>query len=206
MAELRHDKGSAFEQRLLQHAHSIADYGDILLVGDHYFSDSEDDQDLMQYCSRLAKACAGSYLGSTAPSLLDLAIATDPEIKPVGAKDVLLSCPRYLLRLPYGDKREPLDTFSFEECPNLPQTHELLWGNPAFLCARVLIRNQLKQEEARFYFDDIPAFSFEQDGEPRLQPGTERVLTENQINALLSQGIIALIGFHRRPGVRLAIF
>ncbi|MBS3955468.1 MAG: type VI secretion system contractile sheath large subunit [Methylomicrobium sp.] len=50
-------------------------------------------------------------------------------------KPCCVAYPRYLLRLPYGNKRNPVDTFDFEECSIIPQPEELLWGHPAFLCS-----------------------------------------------------------------------
>jgi predicted component of type VI protein secretion system len=122
----------------------------------------------------------------------------------ISADKVMLAYPRYLLRLPYGSKHDPIEAFEFEECPAIAQSDELLWGNPAFLCTHILIRTrQGKEREEHYYFSDIPAFTFDHDGEQMLQPGTEALLNETQANALLSRGVIPLIGFRQRQGIRL---
>ncbi len=211
MLELKKES-SAFEQKLMSHAQSGEGEQDILLIGDYCFSDSEIDRDLLVFCSKLAKACDGFFLGGANKSLIKNYISGESEnvqdwsqyLNDICADRVMLSYPRYLLRLPYGNKRDPIEAFEFEECSVIPLSEELLWGNPAFVCARVLIRtSQGQKAEEHFYFNDIPAFSIDQDGEQVLQPGTETLLNETQANALLSKGIMPLIGFRLRQGIRL---
>ena len=211
VAELR--KGSrVFEQKLLQHAQSGDSGQDILLIGDYCFSDSADDRGLLMYCSQLAKACEGCFLGGADISLIENSILGRSEnlrswakyLNEISADRVILAYPRYLLRLPYGNKRDPIEALEFEECLANPQSDELLWGNPAFMCARFLIKtSQGDKNEDQLYFSDIPAFSIDQNGEQILQPETETLLNVTQANALLSQGITPLIGFRQRQGIRL---
>lgn len=204
--------GDRFAQTLLQHIQAGDGEQDVLLVGDYRFSDSADDKDLLGFCSRLAKACDGRFLGGVEPSLLESLLTGGAENaqnwlayrREICADHVMLAAPRFLLRLPYGNKRDPLEAFAFEECSNIPRANELLWGNPAFLCARALIEAAQGQAgEAGFFFDDVPAFSYQQDGEPKLQPATEVVFNEAQANLLVSQGVMPVIGFHQRRGIRL---
>jgi type VI secretion system ImpB/VipA family protein len=202
----------AFEQQLLQHVQSGDDEQDVLLIGDYGFSNNADDRDLLAFCSQLANRCAGRFLGFADKSLIDSFIVAEPEnpqhwadyLKETRSDKVILAYPRYLLRLPYGQQRDPLEAFEFEECSDIPQTEELLWGNPAFLCARVLsIASQGSTSDDPFFFGDIPAVTFIQDGESILHPSVETLINEAQANSLLSRGIVPLIGFRRRQGVRL---
>lgn len=211
LAELRKDSGT-FEQRLLQHVQSGDGEQDIILIGDYCFSSSVDDRDLLTYCSRLAKICGGCFLSGADISLLEDSISAESGsvqnwtqyLKEISADRVILAYPRYLLRLPYGNRRDPIEAFEFEECSVTPQTNELLWGNPAFICARVLIKtSQGHKNEDQAYFGDVPAFTFDHNGEHILQPGTEILLNETQANALLAKGITPLIGFRQRQGIRL---
>lgn len=208
-----HRQGSrTFEQTLLQHVRSGDGEQDVVLIGDYYFSDSADDRELLGFCSRLAEACEGDFLGAAGRELIENAILGAAEnllnwreyLKQICADRLVAPYPRYLQRLPYGTKREPIEALAFEECSDIPLSDELLWGNPAFLCARVLIRNRQEQPaDEPYFFSDIPAFAFDRDGEQALQSGTEIVLNEAQANALLSQGITPLLGFRQRQGVRL---
>ena len=49
-----------------------------------------------------------------------------------------LFMPRFLLRQPYGKSSDPIETFPFEELPAKPEHQSYLWGNPVFLCGRLL--------------------------------------------------------------------
>jgi predicted component of type VI protein secretion system len=160
----------------------------------------------------LAETCGADFLGAAGPGLIENTVFYQAEnfgnwgqyLKQIRADRIVLAYPRYLQRLPYGAKREPIEALAFEECSDIPRSDELLWGNPAFLCARVLIRNrQGQQTDEPCFFDEIPTFAFDRDGEQVLQPGTETVLNEAQANALVSQGITPLLGFRQRQGVRL---
>src|SRR5205823_5661158 len=44
-----------------------------------------------------------------------------------------LACPRFLLRLPYGAKTEPVDCFDFEEFTPKTGLRGMLWGHPAVI-------------------------------------------------------------------------
>ena len=211
LAELR--KGShSFEQILLNHVQSNDEVQDVLLIGDYSFSDSDDDKDTLRYCSQLAKASGGSFLGGAGEALIESSILGDSAnvkswaqyLNDINSDRVILAYPRYLLRLPYGNKRDPIDAFEFEECSAIPQLEELLWGSSAFICARFLIKtSQGDTSQEQLYFSDIPVFSFDQDGEKVLQPATDVLLNEAQANALLSKGISPLLGFRQRSGARL---
>lgn len=182
-----------FTQKLLHHSQTAEPEQDVLLLGDFSFSASGSDDALLDYCTSLAAACAGQFLAAVDQSFLQrsanagLCYAENPNL--------MLTYPRYLVRLPYGDKRDPIESFAFEECQAIPQAGELLWGNPAFLLARAMLRIAADETAAEAqFFGDIPAFS----GGPKLQPAVEMVLTEAQANAVLAQGILPLIGYQQR--------
>ena len=201
-----------FEQRLMEHIQSGDGEKKVLFVGDFEFAGSADDNEFLSLCSHLASACRALFLSAVDHVLIENVIlgASDDArtwkqyCSQINAGNVILAYPRYLLRLPYGNKRNPIELLALEECSTVPQSDELLWGNPAFLLARVFVRaSQVQNIEDAFYFNDIPCFTYEIEGEQRLQGGTQRVLTEAQANTLLSRGIVPAIGYHQRQGVRL---
>ena len=49
-----------------------------------------------------------------------------------------LALPRVLLRLPYGQKTDPVESFAFEEMPGGRDPEAYLWGNPAYACVRLI--------------------------------------------------------------------
>ncbi|WP_347986810.1 type VI secretion system contractile sheath large subunit [Methylomonas sp. AM2-LC] len=198
--------GHAFTQKLFEHMQSGDTEQDVLLISDYYFSVQTEDLGLLKFLSGLAASCQATFIAAAASALFT---SESQQVWPkllqeIDAEQVVLAYPRYLIRMPYGAKREPVESFVLEEAGVVPNTQELLWANPAFLCARLLVRTsggQANNDAA--YFQDIPAFSYPQDGEQRLQAGTETVLTEMQANALLANGFTPVIGFTQRKGVRL---
>jgi len=201
-----------FEQNLMAHIRTGDGEQEVLLVGDFEFSDSAGDKEFLNLCSRLANNCGAFFLGAVDRVLIENVTSASSEntqkwkqyCDQIYADHVILAYPGYLLRLPYGNKRDPIEALAFEECSSIPQLNELLWGNPAFLLARVFLRaSQAQDNEEIFYFSDIPCFSYEIDGEQKLQSATQVMLTEKQANALLSQGIMPVIAYHQRQGVRL---
>lgn len=202
----------AFVRQLLSHAQDSDDQAELLVVGDFGFNDSADDKSLLVFCSQLAAAGGGHFLAGAEPALVAGLLAEDTDTirnwtefrRETAFDNLILAYPRYLLRLPYGATRDPLEAFAFEECSVIPKPDELLWGSPAFLCARALIRMAGAENAADLYFfSDTPAFTYPRDDEQILQPATESVLNEKQANFLLSHGIVPLICFRQRQGVRL---
>ncbi|WP_341326138.1 type VI secretion system contractile sheath large subunit [Methylotuvimicrobium sp. KM2] len=207
-----HEGGSEFKERLLAHVQLDDEERDVLLISDFSFTGSVEDAELLKFLSASARACGGCFLGAADQSLIDSAIFGESQKdgdwaryrSEINADSVVLAYPRYLLRLPYGLKLDPIETLAFEECSEVPVRNELLWGNPALLCARALIR--MTEEDSTdnvVLMSDVPVFSYTLDDEPVLQPGTETLLNETQVNVLLSKGITPLIGFRQRQGVQL---
>ncbi|AMK78048.1 MULTISPECIES: type VI secretion system contractile sheath domain-containing protein [Methylomonas] len=200
--------GESVVQRLQQHMQTGDGEQDVLFVADYLFSDNVDDKTLLGFCADLATKCGAGFLAGAGDGLAVAAMQNAADWlayrREIQADSVILAYPRVLMRLPYGSKRDPLESLAFEECANIPQTDELLWGNPAFLAARVLLRAAQDDATAeQFFFADVPAFSYELDGEQVLQPATEVVLNEAQANNLLAQNIMPVVGYRQRQGLRL---
>lgn len=211
LTELRDDDAS-LRQSLSEHIQLGDGEQQVLLIGDYRFGDGRDDNELLGLCSRLADACNAYFLTAAEKSLIEKVLSAgsnDPQfwkryLAAVNVDRIMLAYPGYLLRLPYGAKRDPIDTLPFEECLDWPEAGDLLWGNAAFLGARTLMRGSLSSvSEGPGFFSDVPCFTRAKDGEQQLQPGAEMVLTESQAHTLLTHGIMPVIGYHQRQGVRL---
>ena len=196
------DQDGEFEQRLLEHIRAGDGEQEVLLVGDLWLGVGDDS---LAASGRLADACGACFIAGADPASVSDALTAQggaSSRQAAGSKvaeRLVLAYPRYLQRLPYGGKRDPLQSFAFEECPDQPGETDLLWANPAFICARALVADSLQPAS----FDDTPAFSFVDDGEQVLQPGTETVLSEAEANALLAQGVTPVLGGRHRQGIRL---
>jgi type VI secretion system protein ImpC len=193
--------------KIQQHLRLGDDEQDVLILTDLLFHDQSDSLALLQACQTLAEKVNAYFLAGIDASLLQALteISKKQNNAQVMPDSCLLTYPRYLQRLPYGLNYEPIDKFAFEESSVPPQNIELLWSSSAFILARALMRMQEQEATFALQFNDIPVFSFDDQGESRLQPATEQVLTEPEANAILSAGLIPLIGFHQRQGLRLLL-
>lgn len=123
-----------------------------------------------------------------------------------------LVAPRVLLRLPYGRRGEPIGAFAFEEFPGgIPEHEHLLWGTGS-LAAALLIGRAFSARGWAFEpgdereLGDLPAYSFERDGEAELQPCAEHALGEQAGQALLAAGLMPLLSHRHRNAATLLRF
>lgn len=119
-----------------------------------------------------------------------------------------LAMPRFLLRLPYGEKTDRVESFDFEEMPGAPAHQEYLWGNPAFACVQVLadaFANEGWQMRPGAYaeIDGLPLHVYEAGDEKQVKPCAEVLLTDRDIDWILDQGYMALASIRDRDAVRL---
>jgi type VI secretion system protein ImpC len=129
-----------------------------------------------------------------------------PEARWIG-----LAMPRFLLRLPYGKRTDPVESFDFEEMPGVPNHQQYLWGNPAFACVELLAEafaNDGWEMRPGAYneIDRLPVHIYEAEGEKCAKPCAEVLLTERDIEWILEQGYMALASIRGRDAVRLVRF
>lgn len=124
------------------------------------------------------------------------------------ARWIGLAAPRVLLRRPYGHRSDPIDAFAFEEVAAAPAHDELLWGSPALALLLLLGRGCSAQGRDFEPADerelaDLPAVTFDADGERRLVPCAERLLGEQAGEAMLAAGLMPLASHKNRNAVTL---
>jgi type VI secretion system protein ImpC len=110
-----------------------------------------------------------------------------------------LAAPRVLLRLPYGQRSDPISAFTFEEMPaaGAPEQEHFLWGNPALAIAMLVGR-----QGDDLQISDLPAYTYTtSDGERELQACAERYLGEQAGQALLASGLMPLMSHRHRNAV-----
>jgi type VI secretion system protein ImpC len=122
-----------------------------------------------------------------------------------------LAAPRMLLRLPYGKATDRIESFELEELAGSRQHESYLWGNPALACALLVARAfQSRGWEMEpgdeLDVEDLPAHTFDDDGEKRLQACAEANLSERAGQALLERGIIPLLSYRNRNAIRVLRF
>ncbi|MGI8640143.1 MAG: type VI secretion system contractile sheath domain-containing protein [Pyrinomonadaceae bacterium] len=134
------------------------------------------------------------------------AIRSIPESSYIG-----LAFPRFLARLPFGEKTEPLETFAFEEFDTSFAANKYLWINPVFACALLLAESFSLQGwamENRFQnqIDNLPFHIYQEDDETPIKKSMEVVLTQKVCLDLLELGIMPFISFQNSDIIRLPRF
>jgi type VI secretion system protein ImpC len=201
-----------------------------VLVGCYDFGATTRDLRLLAALGALASQAGGPVLAAAEPTLLgcrSLIECADPRNggpmdenaerawqalrESAFAPWIGLSMPRILLRLPYGERTDATERFAFEELAQQPDHEAFLWGNPAFACALLIAQafeasGWSMEPGDRLDVEDLPAYTYEEDGEPRMLPCAEVFLTERAAEAILNRGIMPLVSYRNRNAVRLMRF
>lgn len=122
-----------------------------------------------------------------------------------------LAMPRILLRLPYGKRTDPVESFDFEELPSGRDHESYLWGNPAFACARLIASSFVEHGAAmepgdHLELGDLPAATYDDEEGPRMKPCAETALSEAAAQRILDAGAMALLASTRLNAVRVMRF
>ena len=201
-----------------------------LIVGAYAFGPAPGELALLAALGAIASRAGGPFLAAATPEVLGCrSLAATPEPRDWSAPDtdsaarwaalraspwarwIGLAAPRVLLRLPYGARTDPTQRFAFEELAAGRDHDAYLWGNPAFTCAALLAQSFREAGWAMRPGDhlergDLPAHTWHEGGEPRLEPCAEALLTERALEAMLGRGVMPLMSFPGRNAVKLARF
>lgn len=200
-----------------------------LLVGNFEFGPAEDDLSLLAGMGAIASQAGAPFLAAAKPELLGCPAiheAPDPHAwqldddagqawaalrsLPV-ARCVGLAFPRVLARLPYGKEADELDQFAFEEIAGAANHADYLWSNPALSCAKLAAMSWLEAEalcEPGEVLDltDLPACTYLDDGERKLLPCAEALLSERTAEYMANHGIMSIMSYRDRNSARLLRF
>ena len=125
------------------------------LVGDYEFSKHPEDLELLEKVSQVAASAHAPFLSAASPELLNMSTFTDlDQPRDIGkifdsteyakwkgfresedSKYVCLTCPRILMRLPYGRDTKPVEGFNYDEAVDGTDHSKYLWGNAAYALA-----------------------------------------------------------------------
>ncbi len=123
-----------------------------------------------------------------------------------------LATPRFLLRMPYGKKTDPIDAFAFEEFTRQSGLSGMLWGHPALILALLLAETFARQGAkmqlgSTMNVGDMAYYVYtDPDGDQIALPCTERLYTEKQSVAVSNYGVMPLLSLRGRPELRLGGF
>ncbi|MEM6619179.1 MAG: type VI secretion system contractile sheath large subunit [Pseudomonadota bacterium] len=213
---------SALYDMLVERPRQSEDQGPLAAVfGLYTFEEVPPHAELL---ARMSKICAhmdapfvaaigADYLKTKAEDLHPLVTKTwaafraTPEAAYVG-----LAAPRFLLRMPYGKKTDPVDPFDYEEFNTREGMRSLLMGNPVALVA-VLLAKTLAEQGSKISLgsimsvDDMP-FHYMTDryGDQVALPSTERLLNQRMASDTTQRGYMPVLSIQGQNVVRLGSF
>jgi hypothetical protein len=191
------------------------------LCGLYTFEETPPHAELLARIGQVGAHVDAPFFTSISPSYLDVA---KEDRHPLVAKAwdtlrdlpeaayIALASPRFLLRLPYGAKSDPVYPFNFEEFTPKEGLKGMLWANPVVLVAILLAGTFKKDGKAMdlgslMSLGDLP-FHYVSDryGDQVALPCTERNLTSEPVQTTLGRGYMPVVWMKGRNEVRLASF
>ncbi len=158
---LKKFKGTAWDQSPMFKKLYEEEYGQFggapygCLVGDYYFDHSPPDVELLGEIAKISAAAHAPFMAAASPTLFQMdswqelsnprdltKIFQTPEYagwrslrESDDSRYIGLAMPRFLARVPYGAKTNPVDEFAFEEEVEGAQHNRYCWANAAYAMA-----------------------------------------------------------------------
>jgi type VI secretion system protein ImpC len=197
-----------------------APYG--VLVGDYYFDHSPQDTQLLGDIAQVAAGAHAPFITAAAPTVMQMdswseltnprdltKIFQTPEYaawrslrESEDSRYLGLCMPRFLSRLPYGQKTEPVEEFHFEEDTNGAENRDFCWTNAAYAMATNITRafklygwtTRIRGIESGGALEGLPAYSFPtDDGGVDMTCPTEIAISDRREAELAKNGFMPLI-------------
>ncbi|MDZ7591844.1 MAG: type VI secretion system contractile sheath large subunit [Rubrivivax sp.] len=195
------------------------------LVGDYYFDHTPPDVEMLGELSKIAAAALAPFIAGAAPSLLQMnswqelanprdltKIFTTPEYaawrslrESEDARYMGLAMPRFLSRLPYGAKTNPVEAFNFEEETGGGDHSRYTWSNSAYAMAANINRSfklygwctSIRGVESGGGVEGLPVHTFPtDDGGVDMKCPTEIAIGDRREAELAKNGFMPLL--HRK--------
>ena len=192
------------------------------LVGDYEFGKDPESLELLEKVSQVAAAAHAPFLSAASSELLNMDSFTKlDQPRDIGkifdsteyakwkgfresddSRYVCLTCPRILMRLPYGKATKPVDGFNFEEGVDGTDHSKYLWGNAAYALASKMTQAfatygwcvAIRGVEGGGLVDGLPSHTFRTDeGDVALKCPTEIAITDRREKELADQGLVSLV-------------
>lgn len=224
-------KGTAWDQSPLFKKIYEEEYGQLggepygCLVGDYSFSHSAPDCEILGGMAQIAAAAHAPFIAGSDPALMQMdswqeltnprdltKIFSTPEYaawrslrESEDSRFIGLAMPRFLARLPYGAKDDPVEEFDFEEDTDSADSSRFTWANSAYAMAVNINRafkefgwcSRIRGVESGGAVDGLPVHSFpSDDGGVDMKCPTEIAISDRREAELAANGFMPLI--HRK--------
>lgn len=192
-----------------------------VIVGDYEFDHSPGDVKILQGMAQIAGAAHAPFISAAGPALLNMdswgelqkprditKIFSSPEYAPWrslrdsdDSKYIGLTMPRFLSRLPYGAKTEPVEEFAFEEETDGTDHNRYCWSNAAYAMATNIGSafkefgwcTRIRGVESGGMVENLPCHTFPtDDGGQDMKCPTEIGITDRREAELSKNGLLPL--------------
>ena len=228
---LKKFKGTAWDQSPLFKKFYEEEYGQFggepygCIVGDYQFDHSPPDVELLGEMAQVAAAAHAPFITGASPTLMQMdswqelanprdltKIFSTPEYAAWrslrdsdDARYLGLAMPRFLARLPYGEKTNPVEEFAFEEDTEGAKHDKYAWANSAYAMAVNINRSfkeygwcsQIRGVESGGAVMGLPTHTFPtDDGGVDMKCPTEIAISDRREAELAKNGFMPLV--HRK--------
>ena len=228
---LKRYKGTAWDQSPLFKKVYESEFGTLggepfgCLVGDYHFDHTAPDVELLGELARTAAAAHAPFITGAAPSLMQMEswqeLANPRDLTKIfqnaeyaawrslresdDARYLGLAMPRFLSRIPYGAKTNPVEEFDFEEETGTGEHGKYTWSNAAYAMATNITRSfklygwcsSIRGVESGGAVEGLPVHTFpSDDGGVDMTCPTEISIADRREAELAKNGLMPLI--HRK--------
>ncbi|MBV5311252.1 type VI secretion system contractile sheath large subunit [Chromatium okenii] len=225
---LKKFKGTAWDQSPLFKRMYEEEYGQFggepygCLVGDYHFDHSPPDVEFLSEISKVCAAMHAPFIAGTDPGVMQMdswsELANPRDLTKIfqtpeyaawrslresdDARYIGLTMPRFLARLPYGAKTNPVDEFDFEEDTDGADHNKYSWANSAYAMATNINRSfklygwcsRIRGIESGGAVEGLPTHTFPtDDGGVDMKCPTEIAISDRREAELAKNGFMPLI-------------
>jgi type VI secretion system protein ImpC len=195
------------------------------IVGDYHFDHTAPDVELLGEMAKVSAAAHVPFIAGAAPTVMQMdswqELANPRDLTKIfdnteyaawkslrdseDSRYIGLAMPRFLSRLPYGAKTNPVDEFDFEEETGSGDHSKYAWANSAYAMAVNINRSfkyygwctSIRGVESGGAVENLPAHTFPtDDGGVDLKCPTEIAISDRREAELAKNGFMPLI--HRK--------
>ena len=192
------------------------------LTGDYHFDHSPPDVELLQQIAQISAASHCPFISGVSPATLQMEswseLANPRDLTKIfstpdyaawrslresdDSRYLGMAMPRFLARLPYGEKTNPIDEFSFEEDTSGANSDKYCWANSAYAMSTNINRSfklygwcsRIRGIESGGAVENLPVHAFPtDDGGVDMKCPTEIAISDRREAELSKCGFMPLI-------------
>ena len=200
-----------------------APYG--CLIGDFYFDHTPPDVEILNGIAQISAACHCPFISGAGPTLMGMQswqeinnprdltkIFETPDYAPwkslresEDSRYIGLAMPRFLSRIPYGAKTNPVEEFAFEEDAEGGDHSKYVWSNAAYAMGRNITNAfklygwcaRIRGRESGGSIEGLPCHTFPtDDGGIDMKCPTEIAIGDRREKELAKNGLMPFSHYH----------